>query len=185
MKQLIKEKKFSRAGGLQNEKLIKYFLSSHDESDYTIIIVDQNDNNETKIDKLFNDKETALSLIEFLYENSISLEQSNEVIEDLLKNNENKNEVRTLVVERRLSKIRNWQDKKVIKYFLLKDGYDKYKILISEQTDGKDIELKIDKSFDDKETALNLIEFLYENSVSLKQSNEIIEDLLENEENKI
>ena len=185
LKHLIKKKKFNRIGGLQNEKIIKYFLSSHDETNYTIIIMDQNDNNETKIDKLFNDKEIALSLIEFLYENSISLEQSNEVIEDLLKNNENKNEVRTLVVESRLSKIRNWQDKKVIKYFLLKDGYDKYKILISEQTDGKDIELKIDKSFDDKETALNLIEFLYENSVSLKQSNEIIEDLLENEENKI
>ena len=185
MKQLIKEKKFSRTGGLQNEKLIKYFLSSHDESDYTIIIVDQNDNNETKIDKLFNDKETDLSLIEFLYENSISLEQSNEVIEDLLKSKENGNKVRTLITERKLNKIRNWQEERIIKYFLLKDDYDKYKIVISEQINNKDTEVEINKSFDDEETALNLIKFLYENSISLEQSSEVIEDLLKNEENKI
>ena len=90
MKHLIKEKRFSRIGGLQNEKIIKYFLSSHDETNYTIIILDQNNNNETKIDKLFSNKEIALSLIEFLYENSIPLEQSSKVIEDLLKNEENK-----------------------------------------------------------------------------------------------
>ncbi len=185
MKQLIKEKKFSRAGGLQNEKLIKYFLSSHDESDYTIIIVDQNDNNETKIDKLFNDKETALSLIEFLYENSISLEQSNEVIEDLLKSKENGNKVGTLITERKLNKIRNWQEERIIKYFLLKDDYDKYKIVISEQINNKDAETEINKSFDDKETAFNLIKFLYENSISSEQSSEVIEDLLKNKENKI
>ncbi len=90
MKHLIKKKKFSRIGGLKNEKIIKYFLSSHDETNYAIIIMDQNDNNETKIDKLFSNKEIALSLIEFLYENSIPLEQSSKVIEDLLKNEENK-----------------------------------------------------------------------------------------------
>ena len=90
MKELIRKKRFSRIGGLQNEKIIKYFLSSHDETNYTIIIWDQNDNNETKIDKLFSNKEIALNLIEFLYENSIPLEQSSEVIEDLLKNEEDK-----------------------------------------------------------------------------------------------
>ncbi len=92
--------------------------------------------------------------------------------------------MKNLVTERKSSKIRNWQREGVIKYFLLKNDYDKYKILISEQTDGKDIELKIDKSFDDKETALNLIEFLYENSISLEQSSEVIEDLLKDNENK-
>ncbi len=184
MKKLIREKRFNRIGGLQNEKLIKYFLSSNDETSHTIVIVDQNDNNEIKIDRLFNDKEIALNLIEFLYENSIPLEQSNEVVEDLLKDKGDKNKVSTLVTERKLSKIRNWQEETIIKYFLSKDSYDKYKTIISEITDGKYTEIEINKLFDDKETALDLIEFLYENSISLEQSNEVIEDLLKDKGDK-
>ena len=44
-----------------------------------------NENAKLGIDKLFNDKQVALDLIEFLYENSVSLEQSNEIVEDLLR----------------------------------------------------------------------------------------------------
>ena len=86
--------------------------------------------------------------------------------------------MKNLVTERKSSKIRNWQKEEVIKYFLLNDNYDKYKILISEQINNENKELEINKLFDDKQTALDLIEFLYENSISLEQSSEVIEDLL-------
>ena len=58
--------------------------------------------------------------------------------------------MKNLVTERKSSKIRNWQREGVIKYFLLKNIYDKYKILISEQVNDKDTDLEINKSFDDK-----------------------------------
>ena len=86
--------------------------------------------------------------------------------------------MKNLVAERKLSKLRNWQEEMIIKYFLLKNDYDKYKILISEQINNEDKELEINKLFDNKQTALDLIEFLYENSISLEQSSEVIEDLL-------
>ena len=90
--------------------------------------------------------------------------------------------MKTLIIERKLNKIGSWQDETIIKYFLSKDNYDKYKIIILEQIDGKGTELEINKSFDDKQMALDLIEFLYENSISLEHSNEIIEDLLRKRE---
>ena len=90
--------------------------------------------------------------------------------------------MKTLIIERKLNKIGSWQDETIIKYFLSKDNYDKYKIIILEQIDGKSTELEINKSFDDKQMALDLIEFLYENSISLEHSNEIIEDLLRKRE---
>ena len=90
--------------------------------------------------------------------------------------------MKTLIIERKLNKIGSWQDETIIKYFLSKDNYDKYKIIILEQIDGKSTELEINKSFDDKQIALDLIEFLYENSILLEQSNEVIEDLLRKRE---
>ena len=86
--------------------------------------------------------------------------------------------MKNLVIERNLSKIRNWQKETVIKYFLSKDNYDKYKIIILEQTDGKGTEIEINESFDDKQIALDLITLLCENSVPLEQSNEVIHDFI-------
>ena len=90
--------------------------------------------------------------------------------------------MKTLIIERKLNKIGSWQDETTIKYFLMKDKCDKYKIMISEQSNNENTELEINKSFDDKQMALDLIEFLYENSISLEHSNEIIEDLLRKRE---
>ena len=86
--------------------------------------------------------------------------------------------MKTLIIERKLNKIGSWQDETIIKYFLSKDNYDKYKIIILEQIDGKSTELEINKSFDDKQMALDLIEFLYENSVPLEQSNEVVHNFI-------
>ena len=94
--------------------------------------------------------------------------------------------MKTLIIERKLSKIRNWQNEKTIKYFLLKNDCNEYEIMISQQqTNNKNTELEINKSFDDKQTALNLIKSLYENPISPEQSSEVVEDLLKNKENKI
>ncbi len=41
--------------------------------------------------------------------------------------------MKTLIIERKLSKIRNWQDEKTIKYFLLKNNCNEYEIMISPQ----------------------------------------------------
>ena len=82
--------------------------------------------------------------------------------------------MKNLVVERKLSKIRNWQEERIIKYFLLKDIYDKYKILISEQSNDENTDLEINKLFDDKQAALDLITLLCENSVPLDQSDEVV-----------
>ena len=60
--------------------------------------------------------------------------------------------MKNLVAERKLSKLRNWQEEMIIKYFLLKNDYDKYKILISEQINNENKELEINKLFDDKQT---------------------------------
>ena len=86
--------------------------------------------------------------------------------------------MKNLVTERKSSKIRNWQKEEVIKYFLLNDNYDKYKILISEQINNENKELEINKLFDDKQTALDLITLLCENSVPLEQSNEVIHNFI-------
>lgn len=86
--------------------------------------------------------------------------------------------MKDLVVEKRLNQIKNWQNERIVKYFLLTDNHNRYKIMISEQTNNGNTELEINKLFNDKQVALDLIEFLYENSVSLEQSNEIVEDLL-------
>ena len=86
--------------------------------------------------------------------------------------------MKNLVSERKLSKIRNWQEERVIKYFLLKNIYDKYKILISEQVNDKDTDLEINKSFDDKQAALDLITLLCENSVPIEQSNEVVQNFI-------
>ena len=90
--------------------------------------------------------------------------------------------MKTLIIERKLNKIGSWQDETIIKYFLSKDNYDKYKIIILEQIDGKGAEIEINKLFDDKQIALNLIKLLCENSVSLEQSSEVIEDFLRKRE---
>ncbi len=86
--------------------------------------------------------------------------------------------MKNLVAERKLSKLRNWQEEMIIKYFLLKNDYDKYKILISEQINNENKELEINKLFDDKQTALDLITLLCENSVPLEQSNEVIHNFI-------
>ena len=180
MKTLIIERKLNKIGSWQDETTIKYFLMKDKCDKYKIMISEQsnNENTELEINKLFDDKQIALDLIEFLYENSILLEQSNEVIEDLLKDKGDKNKVRILVAERKLSRIKNWQEEIIIKYFLSKDNYDKYKILISQQSNNENAELEINKSFDDKQMALDLIEFLYENSVPLEQSNEVVHNFI-------
>ena len=49
--------------------------------------------------------------------------------------------MKNLVTERKSSKIRNWQKEEVIKYFLLNDNYDKYKILISEETNNENTDV--------------------------------------------
>ena len=82
--------------------------------------------------------------------------------------------MRNLISERKLSKIRNWQKEEVIKYFLLNDNYDKYKILISEETNNENTELEINKLFENKQVALDLITLLCENSVPIEQSNEVV-----------
>ena len=86
--------------------------------------------------------------------------------------------MKTLIIERKLNKIGSWQDETIIKYFLSKDNYDKYKIIISEITDDKCTETEIDKLFDDKQMALDLIVLLYENSVPLEQSNEVVHNFI-------
>ena len=72
----------------------------------------------------------------------------------------------------------DWQNERIVKYFLLTDNRNRYKIMILKQSSNENAKLGIDKLFNDKQVALDLIEFLYENSVSLEQSNEIVEDLL-------
>ena len=184
MKDLVVEKRLNQIKNWQNERIVKYFLLTDNHNRYKIMISEQtnNENTELEINKSFNDKQIALDLIKFLCENSISLEQSNEVIEDLLKDKGDKNKVRTLIAERKLNKIGSWQDETTIKYFLLDDDCNRYKIVISEQSNNKNAELEINKLFDDKQIALNLIEFLYENSILLEQSSEVIEDLLRKRE---
>ena len=86
--------------------------------------------------------------------------------------------MRNLISERKLNKIRNWQKEEVIKYFLLNDSYDKYKILISEEANNENIELEINKLFDNKQVALDLITLLCENSVPLEQSNEVVHNFI-------
>ncbi len=60
---------------------------------------------------------------------------------------------------------------------MLKNDSDKYKILISDQVGLNNKKTEIDKLFGNKELALNLINILCENSISPKQSNDIIRDL--------
>ena len=86
--------------------------------------------------------------------------------------------MKNLVTERKSSKIRNWQKEEVIKYFLLNDNYDKYKILISEETNNENTELEINKLFENKQVALDLITLLCENSVLLEQSNGVVPNFL-------
>ncbi len=86
--------------------------------------------------------------------------------------------MRNLISERKLSKIRNWQKEEVIKYFLLNDNYDKYKILISEETNNENTELEINKLFENKQVALDLITLLCENSVPIEQSNEVVHNFI-------
>ena len=86
--------------------------------------------------------------------------------------------MKTLIIERNLNKIRSWQNETTIKYFLLDNDCNRYKIMISEQSNNENTELEINKLFDDKQMALDLIEFLCENSISLEQSSEVVEDLL-------
>ena len=86
--------------------------------------------------------------------------------------------MRNLISERKLSKIRNWQKEEVIKYFLLNDNYDKYKILISEETNNENTELEINKLFENKQVALDLITLLCENSVPIEQSNEVVQNFI-------
>ena len=86
--------------------------------------------------------------------------------------------MKNLVTERKSSKIRNWQKEEVIKYFLLNDNYDKYKILISEETNNENTELEINKLFENKQVALDLITLLCENSVPIEQSNEVVHNFI-------
>ena len=87
--------------------------------------------------------------------------------------------MKTLIIERKLSKIRNWQDEKTIKYFLLKNNCNEYEIMISQQqANNENTELEINKSFNNRQIALDLIELLYENSVSLERLNEVIDNLV-------
>ena len=58
-------------------------------------------------------------------------------------------------------------------------------MISQQQANNENTELEINKSFDDKQTALNLIKSLYENPISPEQSSEVVEDLLKNKENKI
>ena len=176
---LVAERKLSKIEKLQDERSIQYFLLKNDHDKYKILILEQTetDNKEIKIDKLFDDKQLALNLINILYENSITPEQSNDVINDLLENEEKNNMTSILVAERKLHKIENLQDERLIQYFLLKNDSDKYKILISDQVGLNNKKTEIDKLFDNKELALNLINILCENSISPEQSNDIIHDL--------
>ena len=41
------------------------------------------------------------------------------------------------------------QNERIVKYFLIKEECDRYKIMISKQTDDKDTEVEIDKLFRD------------------------------------
>ena len=77
---------------------------------------------------------------------------------------------------KRFSK-RNLQNETKTKYFLLKDGYDKHKMLTSDQTEISNTLIVVNKSFDDKQTVLDLSELFYENSISPEQSSEVVEDL--------
>ena len=86
--------------------------------------------------------------------------------------------MKNLVIERKLNKIGSWQDETTIRYFLVNDDCNKYKIIISKQTNNENTELEIDKLFNDKQMALDLIALLYENSVPLEQSNEVIHDFI-------
>ena len=86
--------------------------------------------------------------------------------------------MKNLVTERKSSKIRNWQREGVIKYFLLNDNYDKYKILISEETNNENTELEINKLFENKQVALDWITLLCENSVPIEQSNEVVHNFI-------
>ena len=86
--------------------------------------------------------------------------------------------MRNLISKRKLSKIGNWQKEEVIKYFLLKNDYDKYKILISEETNNENTELEINKLFENKQVALDLITLLCENSVPIEQSNEVVHNFI-------
>ena len=85
--------------------------------------------------------------------------------------------MKTLIIERKLNKIGSWQDETTIRYFLL-DDCNRYKIMISEQSNNENTELEINKLFDDKQMALDLIVLLYENSVPLEQSNEVIHNII-------
>ena len=86
--------------------------------------------------------------------------------------------MRNLISKRKLSKIGNWQKEEVIKYFLLKNDYDKYKILISEEANNGNTELEINKLFENKQVALDLITLLCENSVPIEQSNEVVHNFI-------
>ena len=69
--------------------------------------------------------------------------------------------------------------KKTIKYFLLNNHCNEYEIMISQQqTNNENTELEINKSFNNRQIALDLIELLYENSVSLERLNEVIDNLV-------
>ena len=85
--------------------------------------------------------------------------------------------MKTLIIERKLNKIGSWQDETTIRYFLL-DDCNRYKIMISEQSNNENTELEINKLFDDKQMALDLIVLLYENSVPLEQSNEVVHNFI-------
>ena len=86
--------------------------------------------------------------------------------------------MKNLVIERKLSKIESWQDETTIKYFLVNDDCNRYKIMISEQVNNENAELEISKLFNDKQMALDLIALLYENSVPLEQSNEVVHNFI-------
>ena len=50
--------------------------------------------------------------------------------------------------------------------------------MILEQSSNENAKLEINKLFDDKQIALNLIEFLCKNSVPIKQLNEVLHNLI-------
>ena len=57
----------------------------------------------------------------------------------------------------------DWQNERIVKYFLLTANRNRYKIMILEQSSNENAKLGIDKLFDDKQIALNLIELLCKN----------------------
>lgn len=81
----VKEVKFNMINNFQKEKSVKYFLIEEDDK-YRIgvSVEDETSEKEFKSKRLFEDKELVLNIIQLLYENAISFEHFNDIIEDII-----------------------------------------------------------------------------------------------------